>query len=95
MQDKKISRRDLLKIMGVSGIALGTSTLMPTAAQAKSTLAPNIAIIGAGLGGISLSAKLIKDLPNAKITIFDADPILYYQPGFTLIAGGIYNKQDT
>lgn len=92
---EKLSRRDLLKIMGASGVALGASSLAPTPAQAKSTLAPNIAIIGAGLGGISLSAKLIKDLPNAKITLFDADPILYYQPGFTLIAAGIYNKKDT
>ena len=93
--EAKLSRRDLLKIMGVSGVALGASSLAATPSEAKSTLSPNIAIIGAGLGGISLSARLIKDLPNAKITLFDADPILYYQPGFTLIAAGIYNKQDT
>lgn len=93
---KNISRRDLLKIMGVGGVALGTAGgLIATKAEAKSNLAPNIAIIGAGLGGISLSAKLIDDLPNAKINLFDADPILYYQPGFTLIAGGIYDKKDT
>lgn len=96
MEKEKLNRRDLLKLMGVGGIALGGASLaVPTQAKAKSDKAPNIAIIGAGLGGISLSARLVDDLPNAKITLFDADPILYYQPGFTLIAGGIYNKKDT
>lgn len=94
--EENLSRRDLLKVLGASGIALGGVGLStPTKAEAKSDKAPNIAIIGAGLGGISLSAKLVKELPNAKIKLFDADPILYYQPGFTLIAAGIYNKKDT
>lgn len=95
MEHQTLSRRKLLKLMGASGVALATSSLVaPTPAEAKSNLAPNIAIIGAGLGGISLSAQLISDLPNAKITLFDADPMLYYQPGFTLIAAGIYDKDD-
>lgn len=95
MEHQTLSRRKLLKLMGASGVALATSSLVaPTPAEAKSSLAPNIAIIGAGLGGISLSAQLISDLPNAKITLFDADPMLYYQPGFTLIAAGIYDKDD-
>ena len=95
MEHQTLSRRKLLKLMGASGVALATSSLVaPTPAEAKSNLAANIAIIGAGLGGISLSAQLISDLPNAKITLFDADPMLYYQPGFTLIAAGIYDKDD-
>ncbi|RAX55325.1 hypothetical protein CCY99_01100 [Helicobacter sp. 16-1353] len=54
----------------------------------------NIAIMGAGLGGISLAAKLKRDLPNASISLFDADETFYYQPGFTLIGIGIYDKND-
>ena len=96
MENKtKLNRRDLLKLMGISTIAVGAGVSAPTQAKAASTHAPNIAIIGAGLGGISLSAKLVNDLPNAKITLFDADSTLYYQPGFTLIAAGIYQKSDT
>ena len=96
MENKtKLNRRDLLKIMGISTIAVGAGVSAPTQAKAAPTHAPNIAIIGAGLGGISLSAKLVDDLPNAKITLFDADSTLYYQPGFTLIAAGIYQKSDT
>ena len=96
MENKtKLNRRDLLKIMGISTIAVGAGVSAPTQAKAAPTHAPNIAIIGAGLGGISLSAKLVDDLPNAKITLFDADSTLYYQPGFTLIAAGIYQKSNT
>ena len=96
MENKtKLNRRDLLKIMAISTIAVGAGVSAPTQAKAAPTHAPNIAIIGAGLGGISLSAKLVDDLPNAKITLFDADSTLYYQPGFTLIAAGIYQKSDT
>lgn len=98
MQKNKenFSRRDLLKVLGVSSVSLGGIGLtMPTKAQSKSDKSPTIAIIGAGLGGISLSAKLVSELPNAKIKLFDAEEILYYQPGFTLIAAGLYSKQDT
>lgn len=96
MENKtKMNRRDLLKLMGISTIAVGAGVSAPTQAKAAPTHAPNIAIIGAGLGGISLSAKLVDDLPNAKITLFDADSTLYYQPGFTLIAAGIYQKSNT
>ena len=36
--EAKLSRRDLLKIMGVSGVALGASSLAATPSEAKSSL---------------------------------------------------------
>lgn len=88
------SRRDALKILGASAL-LASGVGVAQKAQAKtSALSPKIAIIGAGLGGITLSASLIKEMPNAKITLFDKDEDFYYQPGFTLIAAGIYNLSD-
>lgn len=87
------SRRDILKLIGAG--ALVASGVGASKAQAKSSsLSPKIAIIGAGLGGITLSASLIKAMPNAKITLFDKDENFYYQPGFTLIAAGIYTLDD-
>lgn len=41
-----------------------------------------------------MSASLIKAMPKAQITLFDKDEKFYYQPGFTLIAAGIYNLSD-
>lgn len=88
------SRRNALKILGASAL-LASGVGVAQKAQAKtSALSPKIAIIGAGLGGITMSASLIKAMPNAKITLFDKDEDFYYQPGFTLIAAGIYNLDD-
>ena len=88
------SRRNALKILGASAL-LASGVGVAQKAQAKtSALSPKIAIIGAGLGGITISASLIKAMPKAQITLFDKDENFYYQPGFTLIAAGIYTLDD-
>lgn len=88
------SRRNALKILGASAL-LASGVGVAQKAQAKtSDLSPKIAIIGAGLGGITMSASLIKAMPKAQITLFDKDENFYYQPGFTLIAAGIYTLDD-
>lgn len=88
------SRRNALKILGASAL-LASGVGVAQKAQAKtSALSPKIAIIGAGLGGITMSASLIKAMPKAQITLFDKDENFYYQPGFTLIAAGIYTLDD-
>lgn len=88
------SRRNALKILGASAL-LASGVGVAQKAQAKtSDLSPKIAIIGAGLGGITMSASLIKAMPKAQITLFDKDENFYYQPGFTLIAAGFYTLDD-
>ncbi len=87
------SRRNALKL--ITAGALVTSGVGATKlSAATSNLSPKIAIIGAGLGGITMSASLIKAVPKAQITLFDKDENFYYQPGFTLIAAGIYTLDD-
>ncbi|NLK66795.1 MAG: NAD(P)/FAD-dependent oxidoreductase [Campylobacteraceae bacterium] len=89
-----MSRRDALKLFG-SAALLG-SVAVPTEAEAKKYKKINkkIVILGGGLGGISLAAKLNRDLPNSDIVIVDGDETFYYQPGFTLIGIGFYQKED-
>lgn len=51
-------------------------------------------IIGAGAGGMSVSGQLVNEglVSDPKdITIIDPANTHYYQPGFTKIAGGVYN----
>ncbi|TEY03952.1 NAD(P)/FAD-dependent oxidoreductase [Campylobacter sp. US33a] len=90
------NRRALLKLMGLGGVAtLGASNvILPKQVKAENSFAPKIAIIGAGLGGITMSAHLKDILPRASITLFDKKETMYYEPGFTLIAAGIYTKED-
>jgi sulfide:quinone oxidoreductase len=49
-----------------------------------------IVIAGSGLGGIAVASRLMKQLDGASVTIVDARRNHYYQPGFTLVATGVW-----
>lgn len=91
-----LQRRDALKIIGFGALAgsLANADGAQKNIEQNSDIKAKIAILGAGLGGISLSAKLRKELPNAQITLFDKKEIFHYEPGFTLIGIGFYQKSD-
>lgn len=87
-----ISRSQFLQIMAAAGafLALGTDK----AYAAKSNAKGKIVIIGGGAAGISMAARLKRKLHNPDITIIDPSERQYYQPGFTLISGGVYTIDD-
>ena len=87
-----ISRTQFLQIMAAAGafIALGTDK----AYAAKSNAKGRIVIIGGGAAGISMASQLKRVLSNPDITIIDPSDRQYYQPGFTLIASGVYQPDD-
>ena len=91
-QDGVISRAQFLQIMAAAGafLALGTNKVY----AAKSSAKAKIVIIGGGAAGISMAAQLLRKLANPDITIIDPSERQYYQPGFTLIAGGVYGADD-
>lgn len=90
--DGVITRSQFLQIMAAAGafIALGTDK----AYAAKSNAKGKIVIIGGGAAGISMAARLKRKLHNPDITIIDPSDRQYYQPGFTLIGGGVYSIDD-
>ncbi|MBS9777495.1 MAG: NAD(P)/FAD-dependent oxidoreductase [Gammaproteobacteria bacterium] len=53
---------------------------------------PHIVIAGAGLAGIAAANRLRKNVPNATITIIDAKREHHYQPGYTLLATGVWKS---
>ncbi len=91
------ARRKLIKIMGASG--LGMSGLIPATqtASAQTVLDANVSIViaGSGLAGLAAAHRLRKQLPNAKITIIDAKKEHNYQPGYTLLATGIWHSPQS
>ena len=91
-RDGVITRAQFLQLMAVAGafIMLGTDK----AYAAKSNARGRIVIIGGGAAGISMAARLKRLLKNPDITIIDPSDRQYYQPGFTLIAGGVYGADD-
>ncbi|MGM8888344.1 FAD-dependent oxidoreductase, partial [Psychrobacter sp. 1U2] len=55
---------------------------------------PNIVIVGAGVAGLGVANRLSRQLPNATLTILDSRKVHYYQPGYTLLATGVWSSTD-
>ncbi|MEQ6204516.1 TIGR01244 family sulfur transferase [Sulfitobacter sp. HNIBRBA2951] len=55
----------------------------------------DIVIVGAGAGGIAAAASLKSRKPAIEIAIIDPADIHYYQPGWTMVGGGIFEPQQT
>ena len=90
MSTSEIKRRNFLKIAGLAGasaVVTGATTyqVMKVSSDAKA----KVVVIGGGAAGISVAARLMRWLNNPDVTIIDPSDRHYYQPGFTLIAGGV------
>ncbi|SFC19839.1 sulfide:quinone oxidoreductase [Marinospirillum celere] len=90
---ENVSRRDLLKF-GIGAGVVGPLALSSTSAQAINTNA-HFVIVGAGAGGTSMASRLSRALNGARVTIIDARERHHYQPGWTLVASGVWNKNKT
>ena len=55
----------------------------------------DIVIVGGGAGGISVAASLQARKSNLSIAIIDPADIHYYQPGWTMVGGGIFEASQT
>lgn len=55
----------------------------------------DIVIVGAGAGGISVAASLKARKPDLDIAVIDPADIHYYQPGWTMVGGGVFDPQTT
>ena len=90
MQKNNIDRRNFLKIAGIGGAALAAAGGATYAATKFSSNAKGkIVIVGGGAAGLSIAARLNRWLENPDITVVDPSDRHYYQPGFTLIGGGV------
>ena len=93
-----ISRREAFKLAGLGSAAylMGGNTAAEAATELKASDATGkILIIGGGLAGISTAARLANTLSNPDITIIEPNPkSVSYQPGTTLVASGIFGKEE-
>ena len=55
----------------------------------------DVVIVGAGAGGIAAASSLQARKPDLNIAIIDPADIHYYQPGWTMVGGGIFDAQST
>ncbi|QZD91222.1 NAD(P)/FAD-dependent oxidoreductase [Qipengyuania aurantiaca] len=52
-------------------------------------------IIGGGAAGIATAASLHKREPSLKIAIIEPSGTHYYQPGWTMVGGGVFDPEQT
>lgn len=87
----RTSRRDWLRTLGGLGAASTLGQLATaTQAQAATPSKAHIVIVGSGLGGLAVANRLRKQLDGARITVIDQKEIHNYQPGYTLVATGVW-----
>ncbi|MBF9059582.1 TIGR01244 family phosphatase [Rhodobacterales bacterium HKCCSP123] len=55
----------------------------------------DVVIVGGGAAGIAVAASLKARKPNLDLAIIDPADIHYYQPGWTMVGGGIFEPQKT
>jgi sulfide:quinone oxidoreductase len=70
--------------------ALAGAAAAPVPARAAVKTSARIVIAGSGLGGIAVANRLSKLLDGARITIVDRKEEHNYQPGYTLVATGVW-----
>ena len=54
-----------------------------------------VVIVGAGAGGVAVASSLKSRCPDLDIAIVEPNEVHYYQPGWTLVGGGVFNANDT
>jgi sulfide:quinone oxidoreductase len=77
--------------------AAALAATVAVASQADAQTSPvraRIVIAGAGAAGLSLAARLRRQMPNASVILVDAKKEHHFQPGFTLVAAGLWNPAD-
>src|SRR6056297_3367941 len=55
----------------------------------------DVVVVGGGAGGIAVAASLRARKPGLEIAVIEPADIHYYQPGWTMVGGGIFEPQQT
>ena len=92
-----MSRRDAMKYLTVSPLAasLLASATVGSATVNASAVKGKVVIVGGGLAGMSTAARLKNSASDLDITVIEPNPLsTSYQPGQTLVGGGIWPKSE-
>jgi sulfide:quinone oxidoreductase len=74
-----------------SGGLSKTNNLVPL----RPTATYDIVIVGGGAAGISTASSLLKRRPDLSIAVIEPRDDHYYQPGWTLVGSGVFDRSQT
>lgn len=89
----RLDRRQLLKL----GAGVSAASLLPLSGLQANTLSTRarIVILGGGAAGMAMANRLANRLDGARITIVEPRETHHYQPGWTLVASGVWRPEKT
>ena len=103
-KDQGISRKQALKYIsyGAGGLLVGGGTgfygyrksLQISSSEADQIKKAKIVVAGGSIGGLTAAARLLRAVPDANITVIEPREEHHYQPGYTLVGAGVYNRED-
>lgn len=89
---------DLESLRPRLGVTGNQRTKCPDAAQPApkhSARSFDIVVVGGGSGGIAAAASLLKRRASLSVAIIDPASEHFYQPGWTLVGGGVFRPEQT
>jgi sulfide:quinone oxidoreductase len=88
-----VSRRKFITAgaLGLGGLIIAERTF---SFLSESKVKAKIVIVGGGSAGITMAAYLSDKLRHDDITIIEPNEIHHYQPGYTLIASGVFTPEE-
>ena len=91
-----MSRREALKLLGISGISLMGNNLYAETklSQPSSTKHARIVIAGGGTAGMIAAARIRRAAPNAQIVLIAPNSRHIYQSGQLWVAAGLADGRD-
>ncbi len=74
-----------------------STTDQPLQAAGKLAVTPryDVLVIGGGAAGCAVTASLLKRDPDLRIAIIEPRDQHYYQPGWTLVGAGVFDRANT
>jgi sulfide:quinone oxidoreductase len=80
-------------VHGSTATVANTSLIQRTALRRPTTY--DVVIVGGGAGGISTASSLRRRRAGLSIAIIEPRETHYYQPGWTLVGGGVFDRSQT
>jgi sulfide:quinone oxidoreductase len=90
---RRFTRRKLLK-WGLAGLAGAVVAERGYDYFSESKARAKVVIVGGGAAGITMAAYLADWLRYDDITIIEPNELHHYQPGYTLVAGGVFTPEE-